>query len=76
MDLRAFKPCCKKTAIQAFLQDSYYLIGCLSCGTCFSITHDFQHFLQQIMASHKMNTKHPLSYDVVAFNGKILFMLP
>ena len=76
MDLRAFKPCCKKTAIQAFLQDSYYLIGCHSCGTCFSITHDFQHFLQQIMASHKINIKYPLTYDVVAFNGKTFFMLP
>jgi len=50
MDLRAFKPCCKKTAIQAFLQ--------------------------QIMALHKMYAKHPLTYDVVAFNGKIFFMLP
>ena len=76
MDLRPFKPCCKKTAIQAFLQDSYYLIGCHFCGTCFSLTHDSQHFLQQIMASHKMNPKHPLNYDVMAFNRQIIFMLP
>ena len=47
---RQFKPCCKKTAIQAFFQ--------------------------QIMASHKMNAKYPLTYDVMAFNGKVFFMLP
>ncbi|NQU02949.1 MAG: hypothetical protein HQ589_02225 [Syntrophaceae bacterium] len=76
MDLRAFKPCRRKPAIQAFLQDTYYLIGCHFCGTCFSITHDFQHFLQQIMASHEMTAKHPLNYDVMAFNRQIIFMLP
>lgn len=76
MRVRSFKPCCKKAAIQAFLQDNYYLLGCRFCGTCFSITHDFQHFLQQIMASQKMNAKYPFTYDVVAFNGKIFFMLP
>jgi hypothetical protein len=76
MELKTFDPCCKKTAIQAFLQDSYYLIGCHSCGSCFSITHDLQHFLQQFMASHKMNTKHHLHFDIVSFNGQIIFMIP
>lgn len=76
MNVRPFKPCCKKTAIQASLQDSSYLIGCKVCGTCFSITHDFQHFIQQILASHNMNPSYPPTYDVVPFNGTIIFMVP
>jgi hypothetical protein len=28
------------------------------------------------MPSHKMNAKYPFTYDVVALNGKIFFMLP
>ena len=76
MNVLPFKPCCKKTAIKAFLLDRYYLIGCRFCGTCFSITHDFHHFLQQIMASYKMKAKHPLHFDIVPFNGKIIFMIP
>jgi hypothetical protein len=75
MDLRPFKSCCKKTAIHAFLQNSYYLIGCHACGTCFSITYDFKHFIQQIFASHKINTGHPHTFDIVPFNGQIIFML-
>jgi hypothetical protein len=76
MRVRPFKPCCKKTAIQAFLQDNAYLIGCQFCGTCFSITHDFQFFIEQILASHKIYTNYPLSYDIVPFNGEIIFMIP
>jgi len=76
MRVRSFKPCCKKAAIQAFLQGNYYLIGCQFCGTCFSITHDLQHFIQQIIASHKMNSKHPLHFDIASFIGQIIFMLP
>lgn len=76
MGVRPFKPCCKKAAIHAFLQDNTYLIGCHFCGTCFSITHDFQHFIQQIITSHKMNSNYPRSYDIVSFNGQIIFMLP
>ncbi len=76
MNMSPFKPCSKKTAIQALLQDSSYLIGCKVCGTCFSITHEFQHFIQQILASHKMNSTYTYTYDVVPFNGKIIFMLP
>jgi hypothetical protein len=76
MSVIPFKACCKKAAIQAFLQGSSYLIGCQFCGTCFSITHDFQHFIQQIMASYKMSSNHPLHFDIVSFNGQIIFMLP
>jgi len=75
MDLRPFKSCCKKTAIHAFLQHNSYLIGCHSCGTCFSITHDLQHFIQQIMAAHNMNSNHPLHFDIASFNSQIIFML-
>jgi hypothetical protein len=76
MYVRAFKPCCKKAAIQAFLQNHSYLIPCQVCGTCFSITHDFQHFIQQIIASYKMNRKYPPTYDLVPFNSQIIFILP
>ena len=76
MNIKPFKPCCKKAAIQAFLQKSFYLIGCNFCGTCFSITEDLQHFTNQLIASHKMNSNHPSTYDVVSLNGQIIFMLP
>jgi len=76
MCVRPFKPCCKKAAIMAFLQDESYLIGCHFCGTCFSITYDLQHFIQQIMAAHNMNSKHPLHFDIASFNGQMIFMLP
>ena len=76
MNVRPFKTCCKKTAIQAFMDNTYYLIGCQFCGTSFSITHDLQHFIQQILDGHKMNSPYPPTYDVVAFNGQIIFMLP
>jgi hypothetical protein len=76
MHVRQFKPCCKKAAIQAFLQHSSYLVGCHFCGSCFSITHDLQHFLHQIIASHEMNANYPHNFDIVPFNDKIIFMLP
>jgi hypothetical protein len=76
MRVTPFKPCCKKAAIQAFLQNNSYLIASHACGTCFSITHDFQHFIQQIFASHNMNPGHPHTFDIAPFNGQISFILP
>jgi hypothetical protein len=76
MHVKPFQPCCKEAAIQAFLQHSYYLIGCHFCGLCFSITHDLQHFLQQVIASYEMKANYPLNFDIVPFNGRIIYMLP
>ena len=76
MKMKPFNSCCKKAAIHAFLQKKTYLIGCHSCGSCFSITQDFEFFTDQVLASHKINTNYPLSFDIVPFNGEIIFMLP
>lgn len=76
MNVKPFKSCCRKTAIEAFQQKIFYLVGCELCGTCFSITDDFQLLLQQIIAFYKMNANYPRTFDIVLCNNKIIFMLP
>jgi len=70
------KPCCKQTAIEAFQRHTFYLIGCESCGTCFSITDDFHLFLDQVMTFHKMHSTHHHTFDLVLYHGNAIFILP
>jgi MinD superfamily P-loop ATPase len=70
------KPCCKQTAIEAFQRHTFYLLGCESCGTCFSITDDFYLFMEQITTFHKIHSTHPYTFDLVLDNGNVIFILP
>ena len=76
MRIKPFKPCCRKSAIQAFQQDLFYLVGCEHCSTCFSITDDIQLFIQQVISYSKISPDHPHPFDIILSEGKIIFMLP
>lgn len=76
MGIRPFQLCCRKSALQAFQQGLFYLIGCETCSTCFSITDDCQLFLQQVIAYNRLSPDHPHPFDIIISKGKIIFMLP
>lgn len=76
MTITRFKPCCKQTAIEAFEHGIFYLIGCESCGKCFSITDNLDLFIDQIIAFTKIGRGHCLTFDVVVSNGNAVFLLP
>lgn len=76
MDPKPFHPCCTKTAVQAFQQGIFYLIGCEACHTLFSITDDLDLFIQLVIAYYKISPEHPHPFDTILSNGKIVFMLP
>jgi len=76
LKITSFQPCCRHAAIEAFQQGIFYLIGCDSCGTCFSITDDLHLFLKQAFWFHKINNNHPHTFDVAVYHGKIIFMFP
>lgn len=76
MNVKPFQPCCRKAAIEAFKHKTFYLVGCESCGTCFSITDDLLLFLHQAITYHTINPNHPHPFDLILSNGKIIFMLP
>ena len=75
MKIKRFQPCCKQAALEAFQHGIFYLVGCQSCGTCFSITDDFNVFLHQSIGFIKMHQDHCLAFDVVS-NGNVVFLLP
>ena len=76
MRIKSFQPCCRKSALRAFRQGLFYLIGCERCSACFSITDDFQLFLQQVIFYNKLSPDHPHPFDLILSKGKIIFMLP
>lgn len=76
MRIKPFQPCCRKSAIQAFQQGIFYLIGCQHCSVCFSITDDLDFFLQQVMSYNKISPDYTHPFDIILSKGKIIFMLP
>ncbi len=76
MKIKSFQPCCRKSALQAFGQGLFYLIGCESCSTGFSITDDFQLFLHQAIFHNKLSPDQHHPFDLILSKGKISFMLP
>jgi hypothetical protein len=76
MCITSCKPCCKQTAIKAFEQRIFYLVGCEFCGTVFSLTNDFQFLFEQIMAYYKIRSTHHYTFDFILHNGNAIFILP
>ena len=76
MRIKPFQPCCRKSAIQAFQQGIFYLIGCQNCSTCFSITDDPELFPHQVIIYNKINPDYPHPFDLIFSKDKIIFMLP
>ena len=75
MHLRPFYSCCKKTALKAYNHRDFYLIGCDSCKTVFSITDDLNTFMDQVIASYSIHTT-PLNFGLVLSDGNSIFLLP
>ena len=75
MKIYPFHSCCKQTAIKAYNQGIFYLIGCDSCKTVFSITDDLAFFIDQVIAYYRLKTAY-LHFDLVLFDGNIIFLLP
>ena len=76
MNPRSFNHCCRNTAIEAFQQGIFYLLGCETCATVFSITDQLDFFMAQCIAYHKLSPNYPHPFDAILFNGKIIFMIP
>lgn len=60
---------------KAYNQGTFYLIGCVSCKTVFSITDDLAFFIDQVIAYYRLKTPY-LHFDLVLLNGNVIFMLP
>ncbi len=75
MKIYPFYSCCKQTAIKAYNQRIFYLIGCDSCKTVFSITDDLAFFTDQVIAYYSLNST-SLHFDLVLSDGNMIFLLP
>lgn len=75
MKMYPFHSCCKQTALKAYKQGIFSLIGCDSCKTVFSITDDLAFFIDQIIAYYRLNST-SLHCDLLLFDGNMIFLLP
>lgn len=75
MQIYPFQSCCKQTAIEAYNQGTFYLIGCDSCKTVFSITDDLAFFIDQVIAYYRLKNTY-LYFDLVLSDHNIIFLLP
>lgn len=75
MQIYPFQSCCKQTAIEAYNQEIFYLIGCDSCKTVFSITDDLAFFIDQVIAYYRLKNTY-LYFDLVLSDHNIIFLLP
>jgi len=75
MQIYPFQSCCKQTAIEAYNQGIFYLIGCDSCENLFSITDDLAFFIEQVIAYYRLKNTY-LHFDLVLFDGNKIFLLP
>jgi len=70
-----YQDCCKQAAVNAFEQRLFYPVYCDSCGNFFAITDQLAFLIEQAIAFYRIKAI-AANFDMVLYDGNIIFMLP
>jgi len=75
MKIYPFQNCCKQAAIKAYNKGLFYPVACDSCGNFFSITDELDLLIKQGIAHYTIKAI-TANFDLVLYDGNIIFLLP